>query len=97
MRSVFAAAICAALVAAPGVGVAIAGEVKGPPTSVGSSTDNYTAARTRANSICAYSGLNDDRTSEDDQAQVQTPAEGPAGLPGQLCRGGSNPNREFPS
>jgi hypothetical protein len=49
---------------AGGAGSALAGEVKGPPTG-GPETTDYTAARENANSVCAYSGLNDNPGSTD--------------------------------
>ena len=73
---------------------AFAGEVKGPPTG-GASTSNDTAAPAHANSICAFSGLND-YTNGQTASQVQTAAESfkfygdPHGTPGTACRGGSN-------
>lgn len=88
----------AAVLVALTAGAVFAGEVTG--------TGEETAARERANSICAYSGQNDDPEGED-------PANGPPGRtqsygqdvragffspaefnPGDACRGGSNPNRE---
>jgi hypothetical protein len=69
---------------------AFAGEVKGPPTG-GVSTSNDTAAPAHANSICAFSGLND-YTNGQITSQTQTPKDGPPGTPGVACRGGSNPD-----
>jgi hypothetical protein len=78
-------------------GAAYAGEVK--------PNGDFTAARSNANSICMYSGLNDDPLGLD-------PANGPPGRtqtfgqdvragfidprqfnPGDACQGGSNHNR----
>jgi hypothetical protein len=81
-----------------GVGVASAGEVKGPP-NVPDNT-NETGALDHANSACAASGLNDfDSTDPVGQtsSQVQTAADSwkfyhlPHGAPGKLglCRGGT--------
>jgi len=58
---------------------------------------NYnTAATYHANSICVFSGLNDyDPYDELGQRvkRTQTPADGPPGVAGEACRGGSNPDR----
>ena len=61
----FAAAISVAIVAGLSAGVALAGEVKGPPDkSLTPRTQQQvdairTAAPSHSNSICSYSGLND--------------------------------------
>jgi hypothetical protein len=63
-KSFFAAVVCAVAVAVAGAGAASAGEVIGPPGTVGvvgSGTEIDTAAPAHANSICAFSGLNDFR------------------------------------
>jgi hypothetical protein len=87
--------------------VALAGEVKGPPgTPCGGTTGvvctpsfNDTGAPAHANSICAFSGLNDMNPAFGQTAsQVQTAADSfkfydlPHGTPGTACRGGSNPD-----
>ena len=81
--------VMAAVAAALAGGAAFAGEVKGPG---GEPNTDYTAARVNANSICAYSGLND--FVGPGTTFVQTPAfrfsGEPAGSPGESCRGGSN-------
>ena len=100
-----AVAVCAAAVLGVGAGSALAGEVKGPPrTDAGPSTD-YTGARTHANSICAYSGLNDNPTSTNPlnpPGRVQSygfsvVSQGLKAVvedtPGNSCQGGSNHNR----
>lgn len=100
-----AVAICAAAVMGIGASAALAGEVKGPPrTAAGPSTD-YTAAREHANSICAYSGLNDNPTSTNPfnpGGRVQSygysvVSQGLKAVvedtPGNSCQGGSNHNR----
>ena len=93
-RSVFAAAFCAAAVAALAAGPALAGEVTGKGKD--------TAGPAHANSICVFSGQNDD-------PQGLDPENGPGGRtqsfgqdvrngfidprqfnPGDACRGGSN-------
>jgi hypothetical protein len=90
-----------ALVAAMVPSVALAGEVKGPPTGGDPNDNENTAALTHANSICVFSGLNDYQQGQTDK-QTQTPADGPPGAPGLGfyeegflidCRGGSNPDR----
>jgi hypothetical protein len=101
MRKRFAAAVCVTVLAGLGPSPALAGEVKGPPGTVDNT--NYTAARTNANSNCAYSGLNDlNPLYGQTVSQVQTAAdsfkyyglspgvEGTAGL----CQGGTNANRQ---
>ena len=96
MRRLLAIAFCA--VAAVGVssGVAIAGEVQGPP-GIADNT-NETGALDHANSACAASGLNDlDSAEGQNVSQVQTAADSwkyyelPKGSPGTLglCRGGA--------
>jgi hypothetical protein len=62
MPKKLAASLCAAVVAGLSAGAALAGEVKGPPGTSDvafSGSGEPTAARTHANSICAYNGLND--------------------------------------
>lgn len=90
MRLLAVATFAAAIVGA-GAGSALAGEVKGPPTG-GTPTSNDTAAPAHANSICAFSGLNDFVTGPTVN-RTQTPAnQGAPGTPGTACRGGSNPD-----
>ena len=83
--------VMAAVAAALASGAAFAGEVKGPG---GAPNTNYTGARENANSICAFSGLND--FVGPGTTFVQTPAfrfsGAPAGTPGDACQGGSNPH-----
>ena len=96
LRSSLAAAVCAVAITGASASAAFAGEVKGPPTG-GTSTSNDTAAPAHANSICAFSGLND-YTNGQTARPVQTPADSfkfyglPHGTPGTACRGGSNPD-----
>lgn len=77
------------------VSAVFAGEVKGPWT--GSPNTNVTAAPAHANSICAFSGLNDDINGQK-VSRVQTAADSfkyyglPHGIVGQACRGFSNPD-----
>jgi hypothetical protein len=81
--------VMAAAAVALATGAAFAGEVKGPGGGV--NTD-YTAARENANSLCAFSGLND--FVGPGTTFVQTPAfqfsGGAPGAPGTACQGGSN-------
>ena len=84
--------VMAAVAAALASGAAFAGEVKGPG---GAPNTNDTAAPEHANSICAFSGLND--FVGPGTTFVQTPASqfsggAPAGTPGTACQGGSNPD-----
>jgi hypothetical protein len=107
-RSVLATAACTAAVAAFGATGALAGEVKGPPGipgEFGSGSEEETQGIKHANSICAFSGLNDFRE-ENGQIEVITQSPGtehrlgntPPGVPGKECRGFSNPDnpREHP-
>jgi hypothetical protein len=102
-----AIAACAIGVGA-GPTAALAGEVKGPPGTpevLGSGSETDTGAPAHANSICAFSGLNDFRA-ENGQIEVITQSPGtehrlgytPAGIPGKACKGFSNPEnpREKP-
>jgi hypothetical protein len=89
----FAAAVCAVAIAGASAGAAFAGEVTG--------NGKPTAGPDHANSICVFSGKNDDPSG--------TQGEGPGGVsqsygqenklglvdprafnPGDACRGGSN-------
>jgi hypothetical protein len=84
--------VCGLAVMAIGAGSALAGEVIGPPGTVGvvgSASQTPTGAPAHANSICAFSGLNDFINGQTDRI-TQTPKDGPPGTPGQACRGGSN-------
>jgi hypothetical protein len=94
IKSLLAAIVCALAVMAMGAGSALAGEVVGPPGTVGvvgSGSQTATAAPAHANSICAFSGLNDFINGQTTRI-TQTPKDGPPGTPGQVCRGGSNPD-----
>jgi hypothetical protein len=88
-KSWLAAAVCAAAIAGIGADAAFAGEVNGNGAP--------TAAPAHANSICAFSGLND-YVNGQSESRVQTPADAfkyyglPPGVPGTACRGGSNPD-----
>jgi hypothetical protein len=91
---------CTVIVAGASSAAAFAGEVIGPPGHVGvigSGSQTDTAAPAHANSICAFSGLNDFRANNGPiDFIVQSPGQdvrngGPAGIPGQACHGGSNP------
>ena len=89
MKSAFVAAVCAVVFAVVGVSGALAGEVKGPSTGT-AVPNNDTAAPFHANSICAFSGLND-FVNGPKVNRTQTPAnQGAPGDPGTACRGGSN-------
>jgi hypothetical protein len=99
-KSMLATAVCAIAVMAAG-GSAFAGEVKGPPGTpgvAGSGSEQFTGAPAHANSICAYSGLND-LNPEFGQVETRTQSPGtehrlgntPPGVPGEACKGFSNP------
>ena len=85
----------AAVVLCLSASATFAGEVKGPPGTIGNTND--TAAPAHANSVCAFSGLNDFINGQT-VSQVQTAADSwkyyglPKGSPGTLglCRGGTN-------
>jgi hypothetical protein len=96
MRRLLVVAAAVAALVAGGAGLAIAGEVKGPPGTLNNT--NETGALDHANSACAASGLNDlDQTSGQTASQVQTAADSwkfyglPKGSPGTLglCAGGT--------
>jgi hypothetical protein len=102
-KSLLAVAVCTAALAGANASAAFASEVIGPP---GSGTLNL-AARSHANSICVFSGLNDKPDSQnpaDPGGIVQSygfsfVSQGLKGVvpsPGDTvedggCRGGSNP------
>ena len=96
-----ATAVCAVALVGAGGGAALAGEVTGSGESTGGPT--------HANSICVFSGLNDDPDAPLDGSGPN----GPGGVaqaygqdvklglidphafnPGDACRGGSNPARQ---
>ena len=93
-RAAFAGSL-AVVVLSLSVTAVFAGEVKGPNT--GGPNTNVTAAPAHANSICAFSGLNDNINGQT-ASRVQTAADSfkyyglPHGTPGTACRGGSNPD-----
>ena len=100
-KSALAAAVCAIAMIGVGSGAAIAGEVTGPPGTpgvLGSGSERETGAPSHANSICAFSGQNDFRP-ENGQIvfHVQSPGQEhrlgntPPGVPGEACKGFSNP------
>jgi hypothetical protein len=97
------AAMCAVAVASGSTGAAFAGEVKGPPGTpgkFGSGSEQETGAPKHANSICAFSGLNDFRE-KNGQIEVITQSPGtehrlgftPPGIPGEACNGHLNPRK----
>lgn len=96
-----ATAVCTLAIVGAGAGAAFAGEVKGPPGTpgvFGSGSGEDTAAPTHANSICAFSGLNDLR---EGSGQIETITQSPGtehrlgntppGVPGTACNGSLNP------
>jgi hypothetical protein len=93
----FAAAICAAIVAGLSAGVALAGEVIGPPGTPGvygsAQPDLSTAAPFNSNSICSYNGLNDFQPKQGQITYiVQTPHnQGVPGQPGADAAGSGTP------
>jgi hypothetical protein len=102
MRKKLAAALCAAIAAGLSTSTALAGEVKGPPSTTTRTQEQVDAIRTAApshsNSICSYSGLNDMIVGQGPtDFIVQSPGQDvrtgitPPGIPGEACHGGSNP------
>jgi hypothetical protein len=98
----FSVAASAAALIVVSAGLALSGEVKGPSGTVDNT--NTTAAPTHANSIAAYSGLNDNDSAEGQtELRTQTPADsfkiygGSHGCSGGSCVGGTNPNRIPPN
>jgi hypothetical protein len=105
MKPLLAVAICTGALAGTGASAAFASEVIGPP---GSGTPNE-AATSHANSICVFSGLNDNPGStnpENPGGRVQSYGfsfvskglKAAVPSPGDTvadggCRGGSNPDR----
>ncbi len=90
-RSAFAGLFCAVAIAGAGAGAASAGEITG--------SGKPTAGPANANSICVFSGLNDDPTGAEGAAgrSQSFGQENRLGLidprmfnPGDACRGGSN-------
>ena len=99
MRKKFAALVCAAVFAGLGASTALAGEVIGPPGTVGevgSGSGIETGAPAHSQSICSYNGLNDFGIPEQQgpiDSIVQTPhTQGEPGDAGHgACAGGTNP------
>jgi hypothetical protein len=97
-ESFLAAALCAAALAGAGASAALAGEVIGPPGSIGNpGTPKDTS---HANSICSFSGLNDfvngptDFIVQSYGQDVRLHGADPTAFnPGDACRGFSNPDR----
>jgi hypothetical protein len=98
-KSWLVAAVCAIAVAGPSAGAAVAGEVKGPPGSVGN--PGTPKDMSHANSICAFSGLNDfvngptdfhvQSYGQDVRLYGADPRDPEGFFPGNSCQGGSNP------
>jgi hypothetical protein len=86
-----AAAFCAVVLISVGVGVGVAlgGEVKGPPGTTTSTTrTNPTGAPSHSSSVCSYNGLNDLNPNQGQVTeQTQTPHN--QGSPGEA---GAGPN-----
>ncbi len=94
--SAIATAVCIIGILGASAAPALAGEIKGPPGTIGSTND--TGALDHASSACAASGLNDlDPTAGQTVSIVQTAADSwryyglPKGAPGTLglCQGGA--------
>ena len=95
MHKKVVAALCAVVLAGVGVAasVALGGEVKGPPGTITTSTNeatNTTGAPSHSHSICAFNGLNDLNPNQGQVTdQTQTPAN--QGIPGEA---GAGPNAQ---
>jgi len=88
--------VCSIAVAGLSGGVALAGEVAGPPGTpgvAGSGSGKQTGAFSNASSICAFNGLND---MNPDQGPIDVIVQTPhtQGVPGEAghgtCAGGTN-------
>jgi hypothetical protein len=99
-KSLLAVALCTAALTGASASAAFAGEVIGPP---GSGTENE-AATSHANSICVFSGLNDNPASTNPEnpggivqsygfSFVSQGLKGAVPSPGEACGPGSNPDR----
>ena len=102
-KPLLAVAVCTAALAGASASAAFASEVIGPP---GSLRPNE-AATSHANSICVFSGLNDNPTSTDPEnpggivqsygfSVVSKGLKALAPSPGEACGPGSNPDRGTP-
>ena len=111
MKRLIVVAATAAVLVGAGASGALAGEIKGPPYKgdpvaggIGNE-ENSTGAATNANSLCAFSGLNDyDSEIGQNDRQTQTPKDSPfPGAPGHgfspapgvlvSCNGHDSPQR----
>jgi hypothetical protein len=96
-KSLCLVAVCVAAIVSVGASAAIAGEVTGPPGSIGH--PGTPKDMSHANSICAFSGLNDfvngptDFIVQSYGQDVRLHGADPTAFnPGDACRGGSNPD-----
>lgn len=97
-RALLVVAVCLTAIGGVGASAASAGEVIGPPGSVGNPGEPKDV--THANSICSFSGLNDFIDGPNDfhvqsyGIDVAMHGADPTEFnPGHACRGGSNPYR----
>jgi len=97
MKCLLATVVSAVALVGAGAGVALAGEVQGPPGTPNqpfSGSGNRTGAPAHSNSICSYNGLNDMNPAQGPiDSIVQTPhTQGSPGEAGHgTCAGGTNP------
>jgi hypothetical protein len=102
-KPLLAVAVCTAALAGASASAAFASEQIGPP---GNDTKNV-AALSHANSICVFSGLNDNPASDDPEnpggivqsygfSFVSQGLKAVVPSPGEACRGGSNEKRGTP-
>jgi hypothetical protein len=99
MKSLLMAAVCAVAITGASAGVAFAGEVIGPPGSVGNPGTPKDV--THASSICSFSGLNDfvngptdfivQSYGQDVRLHGADPTDKTQFFPGNSCGPGSNP------
>jgi len=97
MKCLLATVVSTVALVGAGAGVALAGEVQGPPGTPNqpfSGSGNRTGAPAHSNSICSYNGLNDMNPAQGPiDSIVQTPhTQGSPGEAGHgTCAGGTNP------
>jgi hypothetical protein len=100
-KSLLVAAVCAVAIAGSSASAAFAGEVIGPPGSVGHPGTPKDVSH--ANSICVFSGLNDfvngptdfivQSYGQDVRLHGADPTDKSLPFPGNSCQGFSNPYR----
>jgi hypothetical protein len=99
-KSLLAVAVCTAALAGAGASAAFAGEVIGPPGSIGHPGTPLEPSQLNANSACVFSGLNDfidgptdfivQSYGQDVRLHDADPTDKTQMFPGNSCRGFSN-------